>query len=39
MQKCCIPYIPCRYLLLGTTVNNDIDSFKLFNKAVTSTVC
>ena len=26
MQKCCIPYIPCRSLLLSTIVLNDDDA-------------
>ena len=29
MQKCCIPYIPCRSLLLSTTVLNDTNSTKI----------
>ena len=31
MRKCCIPYIPCRPLLLSTIVLNDNDPwYKLF---------
>ena len=33
MRKCCIPYIPCRSLLLSTTVLNDyLCPEQLFNR-------
>ena len=36
MRKCCIPYIPCRSLLLSTNVLNDIPQYHI--KSVTVTV-